>query len=646
MNQFFEMGVIYVKLLGLTQFAKRYRCVEKKDVEMKPKLFISYSRRQTPFVDRLADKLEDNGYSLWLDYQSLVPAKPWLEQIESGLNKADVLILVVSKESLASDHVKPEWQGALKLKKRIILLIFEAIPLPLELQACEWVDFRSRYNRSIKQLMDLLENPIPVTVPAPQKGFKAPVQFWIALVLSLIVVIGSFPTWWTLFIPYILLPLPWQIYKKNYIFSRVIPALLLLPLIFIVTWAMFIAEGSIFFELENFANTWFIPSSLASWLLAVLLLSPAMQRRAKPEAARVRFANPLRLDSTKPRSIAFAIDHAPEDAQYAADLRRGLERHGHRLAGADETPEAIFVLISGYKKRSSFDPDRQAVFPIVLQAVKDIDPALQRIQWINFRKGIHNINKLAKLLPEPERLLKVLATAPAGAQEVFPFAVNALQYFYLITGILAGGGLLTSVLSLLALTLRGNLGQDQWFKLALVTLNGLLLLGTVTFSVRVLRSRTGGASAFYPLLILTIFQMAIHFCVLGILVSTESSNENVINALSSASSGSILSLIAFPLGLAIITPILVFRWRDLYRWLPRRQGSLVSRLERILLLYTPSRRAVLFFHVIFHALLLLTYLSLIVLNSTRIDLETTLFLAVPFLLVAFGIRWWARRMST
>src|SRR3990172_1625843 len=247
---------------------------------MRPKLFISYSRRQTPFVDRLADKLEDNGYSLWLDYQSLVPAKPWLGQIESGLNNADMLLLVVSKESLASDHVKPEWTGALKRKKRIILLIFEAVPLPPELQGCEWVDFRTRYNRSFKQLLNLLENPAPVTTPAPQKGFKAPAQFWVALALSVIVVIGSFPTWWTLFIPYILLPLPWQIYKRSYIFSRVIPALLLLPFFFVVTWGFFIAEGNIFFELENFANSWFIPSSLAGWLLAILLLSPAMQRRA------------------------------------------------------------------------------------------------------------------------------------------------------------------------------------------------------------------------------------------------------------------------------------------------------------------------------------------------------------------------------
>lgn len=619
--------------------------MEKVVVERKPNLFISYSRRQTPFVDRLADKLEDNGYSLWLDYQSLVPAKPWLGQINSGLENSDVLLLVVSQESIASPHVKPEWEGALKRRKRIILLIFDAVPLPKELAGCEWVDFRTHYNRSFKQLVGLLENPTPVTEPAPQKGFKAPVLFWIAIGLSVVVILSSIPTWWALFIPYILLRLPWQIYKKNYSFSRVIPTLVLLPLIFAATYIIFIFESPLFSWLENFVYSWFVPASLASWLLAIILLSPAMQRRAKPEAARVRFANPLRLDGTKPRPIAFAVDHAPEDAQYAEDLRRGLERYGHHLAGEGETPEAFFVLISSYKKGSSFDPDRQLVYPIVLQAVDKIDPALERIQWINFRRGIHNVNKLAQLLPQPERLLKVLAVAPTGKQEDFPLAVNALQYFYLITGILAGGGLLVSVFSLLAFMSRGSLGQEEWFKLAFITLNGLLLLWMVTYSVRVLRSRTGGASAFYPLSILTIFQLAVHFSLLGILLSSESNTEDSFNALSSASNGLTLSFFVFALGLIIVIPILAFRWRDLYRWLPRRQGALVSRLESLLMLYTPARRGILFFHLIFHVLLLLIYLFMVILNSTRID-WTTLFLVIPLLLIALGIRWWARRMST
>ncbi len=612
---------------------------------MKPKLFISYSRRQTPFVDRLADKLEDNGYSLWLDYQSLVPARPWFDQIQSGLDGADVLLLVVSKESLASKHVEPEWRGALERNKRIVLVIFEAVPLPTELRECEWVDFRTRYNRSIQQLMGLLEHPLPAPEPAPQKGFKPPVLFWIALVFSVLVVIGSLPTWWTLFIPYLLLPLPWQIYKRNYVFSRVIPTLALLPVLCWFTWAIFIAEGNIFFWLGRFADNWLIPTTLASWILAGLLLTPAMQRRAKPEAARVRFANPLRVQTTNPRPVLFAIDHAHQDSQYAADLRQGLERYGHLLSQEGETPEAIFVLISAYKKDTEYDPDQQAVYPILLQSVDGIDPALRRIQWINFRKGIHNVNKLALLLPEPEKLLKVLAVAPAGRQEIFPFGVNALQYFYLLTGILAGGGLLTSMLSLLALMFSGDLGPDQWFSLIGVALNGLLLFGMVVFSVRVLRTRSGGASAFYPLLVLTLFQAAVQMSLIFFLLPGETADQRLSDIVTSATSGTFISLFAFPVGLALTALILVFRWRDVYRWLPRRQDNLVSRLESALMLYTPTRRGVLVFHGIYHALLLSIYLFLVLLNSTSIDVAAFLF-AIPFLGIAFGVRWVARRLST
>jgi hypothetical protein len=169
--------------------------------------------------------------------------------------------------------------------------------------------------------------------------------------------------------------------------------------------------------------------SVASWLLAVLLLSPAMQRRGFPEAAWDRFPNPLSLPATIPRPVMFAIDHAPEDARYAEELRHGLERYGHRLAAAGEPPQAIFVLISAFKTRTEYDPERQAVYPVILQPIREIHPALQRIQWIDFRKGIQNLDQLAQLLPEPERLLKALAVPPTGTQEVCPLAVTVLQYF-------------------------------------------------------------------------------------------------------------------------------------------------------------------------------------------------------------------------
>src|SRR5689334_1014902 len=101
---------------------------------MQPSLFISYSRQQTPFVNRFVDHFEDQGYPIWLDYQRLVPARPWVEQIGSGIMESDVFLLILSKDAIASKNVESEWQMALKLNKRILLVIFEACTLPVELQ--------------------------------------------------------------------------------------------------------------------------------------------------------------------------------------------------------------------------------------------------------------------------------------------------------------------------------------------------------------------------------------------------------------------------------------------------------------------------------------------------------------------------------
>ncbi|HEU4744340.1 MAG TPA: toll/interleukin-1 receptor domain-containing protein, partial [Anaerolineales bacterium] len=335
---------------------------------MPPKLFISYSRAQTPFVDRLADQLEHNGYSLWLDYQSLVPARPWLQQIEAWIDAADVVLLVVSKESINSKNVAPEWKRAVERNKRIILVIFEAVPLPQELQGCEWVDFRADYSGAFQLLTKSMEVPTPPPIPAPQAGFKAPPVFWISLFLSVVVLLGSLPAWWTLVVPYVLLPLPSQIYKRNYIFHRVIPMLLVLPLVYWLSWwMMFSTPTSVFYGARGFALTWFPLSLAAGWLLAGLLLTPDMQRRGMPEAARLRFANPLKVDNLVPRPVVCAIDHAPEDGRYADGVRRALEETGHRQASMEESPEATFVLVSTYKKQTDYDTGHQVVYPVLLQ---------------------------------------------------------------------------------------------------------------------------------------------------------------------------------------------------------------------------------------------------------------------------------------
>jgi hypothetical protein len=577
------------------------------------KLFISYSRAQTPFVDRLADQLEDTGYSLWLDYQSLVPARPWFQQIQSWIDTADVVLLVVSKESLTSKNVEPEWKRAVERHKRVILAIFEAVALPPELRGCEWVDFRSDYKQAYQELIKRIEKPGPAKDSPPQAGFQASPVFWVSLILSVVVLIGSLPAWWTLVLPVVLVPLPMRIYRRNYIFHRVIPTLLALPFVYWLSWwMMFSTPTSIFFGARGFALTWFPLSLLAGWLLAGLLFTPDMQRRGRPEAARLRFADALMVDNRAPRPVRFAIDHAPEDMPYADGLKQTLEENGHRPADGDEPPEASFVLMSTYKKETDYDTNHQVVYPVLLQSVEALDPDLQRIQWIDFRYGLRHADRLAWLLPVPERLLKGLAVPPTGSQEVFPFAVNALMYFTLITGLLQGGGLLLSLLALSVWALQGNSVRGAEAQIVGVMLSGFLLLGTVSIATRALRSRAEGASAFYPLFILIVFQIVISVSsMLVIAVYRQGANlEAEVRLLGMAGRASAVNWVVLPLAVLIITVVLLFRWQELYRWMPRREGHAVSVLESWLLLYTPSRRGVLMLHFIFHILFLLLYILL------------------------------------
>ena len=61
---------------------------------------------------------------VWLDYKSLVPAKPWADQIENGIAEADTVLLVVSQAALASKYVEMEWEQAIEPGKRIVLVLF------------------------------------------------------------------------------------------------------------------------------------------------------------------------------------------------------------------------------------------------------------------------------------------------------------------------------------------------------------------------------------------------------------------------------------------------------------------------------------------------------------------------------------------
>ena len=79
-------------------------------------VFISYSRDDAKFVDKIYKQLYNNGASVWLDRHDAV-AGPLKEQVVRAVRINDVVLLVLSESSVKSDWVEAELKMARKKEK-------------------------------------------------------------------------------------------------------------------------------------------------------------------------------------------------------------------------------------------------------------------------------------------------------------------------------------------------------------------------------------------------------------------------------------------------------------------------------------------------------------------------------------------------
>lgn len=72
------------------------------------KVFISYARKDSEYVHDLAKELRRVGVDLWID-QDIEPGANWDDSIENALLACDMMLLIASPASLASEYVTHEW---------------------------------------------------------------------------------------------------------------------------------------------------------------------------------------------------------------------------------------------------------------------------------------------------------------------------------------------------------------------------------------------------------------------------------------------------------------------------------------------------------------------------------------------------------
>jgi len=94
-----------------------------------PDIFISYSRDDFEKISHLFQWLNDHGYSVWWD-KEIVGGSHWNQEIVEALDNSKILILVISKSSLNSNHVRKEVQIADEDGKYILPVALENLSLP------------------------------------------------------------------------------------------------------------------------------------------------------------------------------------------------------------------------------------------------------------------------------------------------------------------------------------------------------------------------------------------------------------------------------------------------------------------------------------------------------------------------------------
>ncbi len=108
----------------------------------RPKVFISYSRKDLGFAQMLVNALGERGFDAFLDKADIAPGEPWKERLGGLIAAADTVVFVISPDSVSSSVCAWEIEESARLGKRLIPVVTRRIPdadAPPALGRLNWV---------------------------------------------------------------------------------------------------------------------------------------------------------------------------------------------------------------------------------------------------------------------------------------------------------------------------------------------------------------------------------------------------------------------------------------------------------------------------------------------------------------------------
>ncbi len=110
-------------------------------------VFISYSRKDKAFVQKLHEALRSQNQETWVDWDSIQKTEEWWRAIERGIEGANTFVFVLSPDSISSDICRDEIDHAVKHNKRLVPVVYREVAVDLvheALQKLNWLFFREQ----------------------------------------------------------------------------------------------------------------------------------------------------------------------------------------------------------------------------------------------------------------------------------------------------------------------------------------------------------------------------------------------------------------------------------------------------------------------------------------------------------------------
>src|ERR1700686_4012004 len=93
----------------------------------KARIFISYSRKDMAFADRLEAALKARGFEPLIDREEIYAFEDWWKRIEALIGRADTVVFVLSPDAVASEIALKEIAHAASLNKRLAPIVCRTV---------------------------------------------------------------------------------------------------------------------------------------------------------------------------------------------------------------------------------------------------------------------------------------------------------------------------------------------------------------------------------------------------------------------------------------------------------------------------------------------------------------------------------------